>query len=81
MEQSSSSPTRVLPPSSPPTGVPSPAYKCIKQLVYDIELEMDYIQYQPNFFFDRKLVDRLLYLSQLANYWQDVYLVLYGERL
>lgn len=76
-----SSPTRVLPPSYPPPGGVPPAYDSIRAIVEDIEVEIDYIQFQPNFFFDRNKLDQLLYLSQLANYWQEVYLVLYGEKL
>ena len=71
----------VLPPSYPPTGGGLPPYENIRDILIDIDVEMGVIEFEPNFFYDQKKVDRLLYLSQLANYWQDVYLVLYGERL
>ena len=78
---SSSSTSGVLPPSYPPTGGGLPPYEKIRDILIDIEVEMGVIEFEPNFFYDQKKVDKLLYLSQLANYWQDVYLVLYGERL
>ena len=77
----SSSTSGLLPPS-PPTGVlPPAAFDSIVDIINDIEIEMDLIQFEPGYFLNQDNLDKLLYLSELINYWQDAYLVLYGKKL
>ena len=79
----SSSPTSgVLPSSCPPTGDRrAPKYDSIRKIVEDIQIEIELLEFELDFFFDPKKVKRSLYLNQLVNYWLETYLVLYGEKL
>jgi len=72
--------TGVLLPPYPSTGVGSPAYYCVGDIIEDIwesitELETEVIlNYTPE-----KEIE-MEYMYNLIEYWEEVYLLLYGKR-
>lgn len=70
-----SSPTRVLPPS--PGGLPS--FYSLSDLIMSLYGEAEILNLKLMSSQDSRILLKLIYTNNLIEYWEDVYLTLYGE--
>jgi len=71
--------TTPLPPSSP-SGV-VPVYTDIFEIIYDLCIEMMHLEQQMQLNYNKGLELQVEYNCQMMDYWEEVYLILYGKRL
>jgi len=75
-----SSPTRVLPPSSPTGRVFRAEYKKISAIIDDLEKQKNTLEVKLMNHFDYDGLNYLYYLYFLIDYWKDKYEDLYVKK-
>lgn len=72
-------PTTPLPPSYP--GGVDPLYDDIFNIIYDLCIEMMMIEDEIQKNYSKGLELQIHYRCEMMDYWEEVYLILYGKRL
>tara|TARA_R100000231_G_scaffold122688_1_gene92861 strand:+ start:628 stop:870 length:243 start_codon:yes stop_codon:yes gene_type:complete len=72
-------PTTPLPPSS--SGGVIPLYTDIFQIIYDLCVETMLIEEELQLNYKEQLELQIEYRLEMIEYWEEVYLILYGKRL
>ena len=75
-----SSPTRVLPPSSPSSGVYQAKYKKISAIIDDLEKQKNTLEIKLMNHFDYDGLNYLYYLYFLIDHWKEIYEDLYVKK-
>lgn len=72
-------PTTPLPPSS--SGGVVPRYTDIFKIIYDLCIETMLIEEELQANYKKELELQIQYRCEMIEYWEEVYLILYGKRL